>query len=252
MNFHEDHPPDVKSAFFGRDQEFIQIAQLVADQRVLRHGIMNVSPDFAQNPNHVSSLANFEESSDAMLRIIAGIFPTTQQYDLREFTELDLNLPAGVDSKPNLAQDDMDWGRQSRLQPQAGKSQDDLTFKAQTPYLSARRGEDAIEIAPPALYFWEELGLAPVQQRKNVNAFCIYPDNDTIRAAASTLLASMENSYQSCRFGRHRRGSGMSKYEGGLVPVPITSARTDAVCESLERVCGELGEDCCTRVCFIC
>ncbi|KAI4183526.1 MAG: hypothetical protein LQ348_004672, partial [Seirophora lacunosa] len=233
FSFCTDYPTKADTVLVGDDQDFIQIAQLVGDQRVLRQSFTDASSDFVHSEEDVYAVATSEDLSDTMKGVLSEIFSNMQQHDLKSFTELSLDPKTRNQSKQN-PRESMDRERQSPLLPRGIKSHDEFIFEAQPPYLSAKRGEDAIEILPPALYFWEELGLAPVQQDKDVMAFCIYPENETIREAASDFMAAMENAYQSCRFGRHRCASGSRKYQDGLVPVPIVSAKSGAVVESAE------------------
>ncbi|KAL9014680.1 MAG: hypothetical protein Q9173_000676 [Seirophora scorigena] len=233
FSFCANYPTNADTVLVGDDQDFIQIAQLVGDQRVLRQSFTDASSDFVHSEEDVYSVATPEDLSDAMKGVLSEVFPNTQQHDLKSFTELSLDPKTGDPSKQK-PRESMDRERQSPLLSRGMKSHDEFIFEAQPPYLSAKRGEDAIEVLPPALYFWEELGLAPVQQDKDVMAFCVYPENETIREAASDFMAAMENAYQSCRFGRHRCASGLRKYQDGLVPVPIVSAKPGAVVGSAE------------------
>lgn len=242
LNIWEDLLTDVSSAFVGDTQDFIQIAQLVANQRVLRNGQLDMPAKIARTADGLVSFASSEDSSEIVQEMLLRTFPIMRQhFDLKSFTNLDLDTSAALGSKPKSAAQAV-AERIRHAQSQGMKWQGDRIFAAQPPFLSVWRGEDATELAAPALYFWEELGLAPCQQRKDVRAFCIYPEHDTIRDAASTFLEAMENSYQSCRFGRHQAGSGTRDYQQGLVPVPITSARPGDVFDSLERVCEDLGK----------
>ncbi|KAI4140611.1 MAG: hypothetical protein LQ341_003766 [Variospora aurantia] len=242
FKFCADYQTYADTTLVGDNLDFIQIAQLVGDQKVLQHNFTDLSSDFVHNSDDVYSLFTPDDLPGAMKEIFSAAFPNTQECDLRSFVELGVDPEAGDLSK-EIPQESIDRERQSPLPGRGMKSHDDLIVKTQSPYLRAKRGEDAIDILPPALYFWEELGLAPVQQNKDVMAFCIYPDNDAIREAASDFLATMESAYQSCRFGRHRCASGLRKYQDGLVPVPIVSAKPDAVVESLHRVCEDFGAE---------
>ncbi|KAL8922357.1 MAG: hypothetical protein Q9208_005210 [Pyrenodesmia sp. 3 TL-2023] len=236
----EDLPTDVSSILVGNSQKFIQIAQLVADQMVLRNGTMDISPNIARTTDDLIPSASTEDSSEMMREVLLTAFPTTEHHDLKSFTTLDLDTSAFLSSKLKSATQAV--GERTRLtHSQSAKWQGDIIFTVQPPFLSVWRGEDATELAPPALYFWEELGLAPCQQRKDILAFCIYPEHGTIQNAASAFLEAMENSYQSCRFGRHQAGSGTQDYQKGLVPVSISSAQPGDVFESLERVYEDFG-----------
>ncbi|KAL8962072.1 MAG: hypothetical protein Q9193_001476, partial [Seirophora villosa] len=211
FSFCTDYPTNADTVLVGDDQDFIQIAQLVGNQRVLRQSFTDASPDFVLSEEDVYSVATPEDLSDTMEGVLSEIFSNIQQHDLKSFTELSLDPKSGNQPKQN-PRESMDRERQSPLQHRGVKSHDEFIFEAQPPYLSAKRGEDAIEILPPALYFWEELGLAPVQQNKDVMALCVYPENETIREAASDFMAAMENAYQSCSTDRaeipHMEASG--------------------------------------------
>ena len=236
----EDRPLESGLTFFGDDQDFIQIAQLVADQKVLKNALIKLSCD---EPTWIDEFRRSEStsSSKSLHDTLSESFPSVQQCDLKAVSELEPTLPLNSSSKAETAQDNTEGRGRAVTQARDVKGHNELIQKLQPPYLGVRRGEDAIDIAPPALYFWEELGLAPLQQSKDVMAFCIYPDNQHIRNAATTFLATSENSYQSCKFGRHLRGSGLRRFQDGMVPFAVPSATPDAVFESLEEVCTNLG-----------
>lgn len=78
------------------------------------------------------------------------------------------------------------------------------------PRLVTAKNGSIVEIDPPALRFWEKLGLAPRGGRKNVEAWVVYPDSNVVldlkdeRAASSrtsfakTWLAATQQTYQVC------------------------------------------------------
>ncbi|KAL8786122.1 MAG: hypothetical protein Q9213_002988 [Squamulea squamosa] len=224
--------------FTGNDQNFIQVAQLVADQAVLRNGVaympLNLTDDsWSGNTLH--------RVSDLIDKHISRILPGIQQCDLKSFSEQDVNAPTSVSQKTIALQEDIEKRRQTILQARGIKTQTEVIFKTQVPYLSVQRGEDALDLAPSALYFWEELGLAPSQPNKDVEALCIFPDNAAIHGAASTFLTELENSYQSCRLGSHRPVVGLQKVSGGLIPIPVTSTDPKHVLDVLAEACEALG-----------
>lgn len=232
FNFGENHASGHGFTFYGNNQDFIQIAQLVADQKVLQNGLIRHTFNDVEYP---SFLETWKSSSDIVQAILLENFSDVRQCDLESFLELG--------SSRSLSEEDGGRRQQTTAFPDDRKVQNDQIQKVNAPYINVRRGETAMDMADTALYFWEELSLAPAQEGKNVMAFCIYPENDTIRDAVSLFLTTMEVSYQSCKFGRHQRGSGLRRYQEGLVSVPISGASPESVFESLEEACAGLGTD---------
>ncbi|KAL8924502.1 MAG: hypothetical protein Q9172_002667 [Xanthocarpia lactea] len=236
----EDELVDTRYRYVGNDQVFIQIAQLVADQAVLRNGVSHMPPDPMDDDG--PWLSNPLRTKPASIHeILLKVLPGVQQCDLRSFSELDLDDAISAPQKTTALHEDMGKRRQALLQARAIKSPSELMIETRVPYLNVKRGQDALDIAPPALYFWEELGLAPSQQKRDVEALCIYPDNAAIRGAASTFMTTLQNSYQSCKFGSHQPSSGPHKVQEGLLPVPITSSNPDVVLDSLGETCEAFG-----------
>ncbi|KAL8855262.1 MAG: hypothetical protein Q9178_008086 [Gyalolechia marmorata] len=232
----DDELVDTRYRYVGNDQVFIQIAQLVADQAVLRNGVSHMPPDPMDDDG--PSLSNPLRSEPASIHeVLLKALPGVQQCDLKSFSELDMDAATSASQKTTALHEDMGKRRQALLQARAIKSPSELMFETRVPYLNIKRGQDALDIAPPALYFWEELGLAPWQQKRDVEALCIYPDNAAIRGAASTFMTTLQNSYQSCKFGSHQPSSGPRRVQEGLLPVPITSRNPDVVLDSLGETC---------------
>ncbi|KAF2995351.1 mediator of RNA polymerase II transcription subunit 13 [Curvularia kusanoi] len=116
------------------------------------------------------------------------------------------------------------------------------------PFIRVRRAETPWDLLPPAVTFWEPLGLAPVNGPKNVVAFCIYPHSDSLRPSLESFLLHMQLAYDSCKLGAHTRVETVSEYENGLVPCRIdTPAAPRAVYKALRETCVKLGKMLATR-----
>ncbi|KAL8801668.1 MAG: hypothetical protein Q9182_004305 [Xanthomendoza sp. 2 TL-2023] len=244
IGFLEDQPADLHSNYHGTDQHFIQVAQLVTDQTILRTGVFQLPLELTGSAYELRPTDESKSPISLDHEIIAEICHDVKPCDLKRYHELDLSVASDLSQKTTSLQDDSERRRQAVLQSRDSKSQNEAIYETQTPYLHVQRGQDAVNIAPPSLYFWEELGLAPSQQRKDVMAFCIYPDHRILRDAASRFMTTMQSSYQNCKLGSHRDGIGVSrKYVEGLVPVPI--ARTDAgtFWDSLYKASDHLGSE---------
>ncbi|KAL8701515.1 MAG: hypothetical protein Q9201_004873 [Fulgogasparrea decipioides] len=237
----KDRPITTRSAYYGDDQDFIQIAQSVADQKTLQNGSMDFTPYPADSANDILSLASTDSSLAFLVEILNDLLPGIKQCDLKSFLDLDSHSSVATSASGTPSIDGKGVKHQTQVRSGGNKNQGEAIVKTQVPYLSVQRGKDTMDITPPALYFWEELGLAPVQQGKDVTAFCIYPDNDTIREAILTFFTTMESSYQSCRFGHHVRGAGSRKYQEGLVPVTIPNTNPETILKNFHEACESLG-----------
>ncbi|KAL8647785.1 MAG: hypothetical protein Q9226_006289 [Calogaya cf. arnoldii] len=236
----EDEVMVSRQMYAGNDEGFIEIAQLVADQAIHQ---MEISRNATKliNENKDCSSNNIYTTSALIHDILSRTLPGVQPCDLKTFSELDLDTANNLSQKSFALQQNMERRRQALLQARGINNQSDIIIETRVPYLNVQRGQDALDIAPPALYFWEELGLAPAGQRRDIEALCIYPDNPAIRGAASTFMTTLQDSYQSCKFGNHRPSPGLMNAQEGLVPVSITSTDLGVVVDGFSEACEALG-----------
>jgi len=68
----------------------------------------------------------------------------------------------------------------------------------EVPMLSIGKGEAIIKVLPPALRFWEKLGLTPKGGRKDITAFALFEDDGRRQSLMENWLKSVKNSYQVC------------------------------------------------------
>jgi hypothetical protein len=94
-------------------------------------------------------------------------------------------------------------------------------FHVPPPHVRLQRGDNVLEMLPPALYFWETFSLAPISGGKNVISFCFHPSSDALKEGADFLLDRVSSSYEAGRFGIHVRAEVESVVINGLVPVEI-------------------------------
>ncbi|KAL8668409.1 MAG: hypothetical protein Q9168_006960 [Polycauliona sp. 1 TL-2023] len=225
--------------YIDNGKEFIELAQLVVDQAVQQ----------TESPRMVASLTEERDSrhsnpqhntSELTLDILSRTLPGIQQYDLQGFLELDAQTANNASQKPVVQ-----VGHEERLQiPALGiNNKDEVIFEARVPYLSVRRGPDTLDIAPSALYFWEELGLGPSQENRDIEALCIYPDVPAIRDAVYIFMSALENSYQSCKLGFHKPLEDFWKVQDGLLEISITSVNLDSIANSFDEACEDLGTE---------
>lgn len=79
-------------------------------------------------------------------------------------------------------------------------------FRLKPPHIHIHRAEQALEILPPSLHFWETFGFAPCGGPKNVIGFCLHPASRQMEEAADEFLERVQCAYEGARFGTHVRG----------------------------------------------
>ncbi|EME49679.1 hypothetical protein DOTSEDRAFT_40843 [Dothistroma septosporum NZE10] len=100
-------------------------------------------------------------------------------------------------------------------------------FPLPAPYVKVQRGSDGFEMLPTSLPFWEPLGLAPTSGSKDVQAFCLFPDNADLQRAVRRFMHDIGTAYEGCKHGSHmhvRTGDAkieIDSYEDGLAPVTL-------------------------------
>ncbi|KAF2729535.1 hypothetical protein EJ04DRAFT_502146 [Polyplosphaeria fusca] len=110
------------------------------------------------------------------------------------------------------------------------------------PHVRVRRSDTHWDLLPPALAFWEPLGLSPSSPPKNVVSFCIYPHSDATRPCLENFLLNIQIAYESCRLGNHTRVETVLEFEGGLVPCRAASTlSTRDAFKALRDTCVQLG-----------
>ncbi|KAK8210629.1 mediator complex subunit 13 C-terminal-domain-containing protein [Phyllosticta capitalensis] len=103
-----------------------------------------------------------------------------------------------------------------------------LFFNISTPHVRLHRGDDLWDVLPPALSFWEPLGLAPASGPKNIVAYSVFPANPDLNDAVSGFLDSISMAYESAKFGSHIRGPALDCSEGeGLIPATLNNIDGD-------------------------
>ncbi|KAI4954840.1 hypothetical protein J4E86_006150 [Alternaria arbusti] len=116
-------------------------------------------------------------------------------------------------------------------------------YQINAPFLRVRRAETHWDLLPPAVAFWEPLGLSPISPAKNVVTFCVYPHSDALRPCLENFLLNLQLAYDSCKLGSHSRVETVVEFEGGLVPVRASSSITPSeTFKLLRETCVQLGK----------
>ena len=223
-----------------KDQKtYFRIAQLLADQIVQQHA--NVSNSFSTLLSPVRRRSQASESqSDLFISALLQTIPGAKPCDLKQFAEIVKEAPTTVANSSSL-----NTGKPVSVPSQSTSSLDDHNkpFMINTPLVRVRRMQAQIDISTSALPFWEELGLAPASNEKNVMAFCICPKSTFVKERVLSFLESVGSAYQSCKLGIHQLGFDSTCHDDALVSVPASTDRSKAFVDNVIEACGNLGEN---------
>lgn len=209
----------------------INVAQMVAEQ------IISATLDILDEDLPTSPTALCGSTEARWGAVIKNIFPKA----------VDCNLPALAavsDVFPDMSANAKGQQRIPARKPnEAPAILGSHLYLINPPFIRVRRAETPWDLLPPAIAFWEPLGLAPVNGPKNVVAFCVYPQSDSLKPCLESFLLHMQLAYDSCKLGTHTRVETVSEYEGGLVPCNVaTPAAPRAVYRALRETCIQLGK----------
>ena len=226
--------------YTGNDTFFIQIAQILADQSILEP-VALFEPFLKPMANYqVKENISGNNYGDPLTHIVPRLFTQSERCRLKEYTALSWVGSNQLHGSSSIRRGPI---RPSIIQNQrALSSAQKHVFKLEPPYTCIRRAGAIVEVSPSALNFWDELGLAPAHDRKDITAFCVFAAQDYIQDGVETFLSLMTSAYENCSLGSHKFGSILPNYQKGLVPVPISSHRMHDFLEELGKTCEKLGK----------
>ncbi|KAL1632179.1 hypothetical protein SLS56_003913 [Neofusicoccum ribis] len=209
-------------------KEIINITQMLADQIIhstLGKRSEDLMPD-DDDPNPVSS----EPQPGGLRKIgpiqtvqsaVKDLFQQAAECDMLKYASVQDVIPE--QTATTKAQQKPVQRRNNNSDPHAN-----MFFPISTPHVRLRRGEDTWDVLPPALSFWEPLGLSPTSGPKNIMAYCIYPASEQLNDPVTSFLDSISMVYESCKFGTHVRGPEIEHLaSNGLVHAPVHSGESD-------------------------
>lgn len=194
----------------GKDN--IAIAQIVTGQ--IASSTLNV---FQLQQQQVSESVDRSLAESRWNRAVKTIFPKAVECNVA-------GLAAVQDVFPDISTQIKAQQRPPPRRPnESATALGHHIFSLNTPYVRVRRADTLWDLLPPAIPFWETLGLGPCNSSKNVVAFGIYPYSEALKPCVESFLVNMQLAYDSCKLGNHTRTDAESDYPGGLVPCKIDS-----------------------------
>lgn len=250
--------PEKKQIFELSDKEFIHTAQLVADQFLF--GSLNSSwqGNYSETVLEGETPLNDALTHNGYYSLVEAtvqeIFPQATECDLQSYVAVEDAQPVHPVCAPepfSRSNSRSEWisSNSKNEMPQSSSSNPSI-FKTQTPHVLVQRGDTRLQILPSALHFWESFGLGPCSGPKDITSFCVYPLTKSIEESVDDFLERMGSVYESCRFGRHRRGN-VFAYNGGCVPVEINApdpggtSSVETAMQAVKDTCLRLGEYLC-------
>ncbi|EKG11491.1 Mediator complex subunit Med13 [Macrophomina phaseolina MS6] len=204
-------------------KEVINITQMLADQVI--HSTLDLMPE-DDDPSLLCSerqtggcrkLAPIQKIQNA----VRDLFQQVSECDMLKYASIQDVIPEPAAA--NKTQHKSVQRRNNNADPQGS-----MFFTIPTPHVRLRRGEDTWDVLPPALSFWEPLGLSPTNGPKNIMAYCVYPSSDQLKKPVTSFIDSISMAYESCKFGSHVRGPDIEQIAtNGRVSAFVNSGEGD-------------------------
>ena len=233
FNHYDRHP-----ALGQVNRTFMQVAQILVEQLVLQTEPSSENSRFSEAIDYQAPCRERNQDQIALRDTILRFFPQSEQCTLAQYVNAgreNFELPSTV-----FRQSQKEKGILSTPKG-AGISRNSLT-KLQAPYTCVRRNQTMMDLLAPALHFWEELGLGPAHECKDVTALYIFSASNNIQRGVQMFSKMMGNTYQGCKLGTHEEASGVSGYLGGLVPVSMHGDYSvGGIDKELQKSCEKLG-----------
>ncbi|KAF2139353.1 uncharacterized protein K452DRAFT_360587 [Aplosporella prunicola CBS 121167] len=218
-------------------KEIITITQLLADQVISTTLDLLPEDNDAEFVDLTQPSGEVRDQMQAVQSAIKELFPQGSECNLLGYAQIQDVMPEPTTS--------------SKAQPKpvprrnnpAADPHAQMFFPMATPHVRLRRGEDMWDVLPPALSFWEPLGLAPTGGPKNVLAYCITPWSDQLNGPLESFLDNVGMSYESCKFGMHTRPPADDDFPSGVVHAEI-----DNVVSPTFQTCLRAMRDACARL----
>jgi len=210
-------------------KDIISITQIVTDQIVSATlDILGEDPPVEKAFDNAAIEARWQTA-------IKDVFPTAEDCDLPMLVGIhevfqDYAALAKAQQRPPARKTDGPAITSSHM------------YQINPPHLRVRRADTHWDLLPPAVAFWEPLGLSPISSPKNIVTFCVYPHSDALRPCLDNFLLNLQLAYDSCKLGSHSRVETVVEFEGGLVPVRASTAGTAReTFKLLKDTCIQLG-----------
>ncbi|KAI9691173.1 MAG: mediator of RNA polymerase II transcription subunit 13 [Bathelium mastoideum] len=197
------------------DKGAISIAQTISNTHI------KSSFDDDSQTNEVASCKVTETSSienlmeSALLDVVKKLFPSATECDLLGLVSLQEATLDIQSTKPNQRP------ILQRKQTEGPGPYSNSIFRIQPPYVKVQRSEKVLHVLPPAIHFWDSLGLGPFNGPKDLFAYCIYPSNRRTEKALTQFFDCLASTYENRKFGIHEMDRGVVKSHACFFPYDL-------------------------------
>lgn len=222
-------------SFTGRGQAFGEVAQWIAHQAI--SGVLKLGSDCFQEMNMVGEGID-RSLQNTLTQLLSKFFATNKRCSLKEYVSLGEKNPASVSREQlTLSQRSLKPTNMAGGLTATGQS----IFKIDSPYTRVQRNGVSTDISVSALSFWEELSLGPSHETKDIDVFCVCPNNKYIKEGAMSFLNMIKGTYQSCNLGSHDVGGSLADHSKRIFTAPIDASKPDNLLQNIAVTCEGLG-----------
>lgn len=216
----------------------MQIAEILINQLILQTQSSTESTDIPDLYNYQIPTETQGEDQYAFRDVIQRIFPLSEQCSLGQYA----NIEREIYETRTFGAHPPQKGKTIILKPRSPGTSRNSILKLQTPYACVRRNQGSIDLLASALQFWEELGLEPSYESKDISAVYIFPGSEKMQYGVEMFSRMMGNTYQSCKLGNHTDlFLPVGGYHSGFVPFSLRGEHAFDIIRELGASCEKLG-----------
>ena len=129
-----------------------------------------------------------------------------------------------------------------RKQTESSSSYNNSIFRLTPPHVKVQRSEKVLHVLPPAVRFWETLGLAPFSGPKDLLGYCIYPSTLRTEKAIVQFFECLAIVYENRKLGAHEIDASGANSGGCLFPYELDNdaGLADSV-KTIQSTCIDVG-----------
>lgn len=188
------------------DKSYIKIAQIIAEQIIYSTTSSSDRDPVGFDLAHSTQRCPNSEPLEAFRAAIKGAFAEAQVCDLMKYASIKDPGREPDQGQFNKSQSKPLLRRTTGNAGQVGDDSPPAVVNFRTPHIRVRRNDGLLEALPPAMAFWETLGLAPTNGPKNVMSYSFLPGNQGLKPQLMAFMDYLGATYEGCKLGSNFRG----------------------------------------------
>lgn len=220
----------------GTDQNFIQVAQMVAHQAVSGLENLEIFKSFSFRKEDSDTRGLRQEFAEELEVLSSRWCKVSKRCTLSDTVNLDEHDSTTAQREQNISQPKPSKPSYPTRPPSL---MGQAVSKLQDPSVCVQRIGIPLDLAASALQFWEELSLAPSQGHKNITAFCI-STVENVQDQIAVFLDMMKGAYQSCNLGLHNIGT--DEENSGCFSIPMGGSNLEESASAFYLASADIGK----------